>query len=83
MCVRACSRAPTDDERARTAAYAASKAAVHQLTRRLESGLEEIGVEITSGAETCMVRYLSFFLHLRGVTWVTPIRRVYCQRRAD
>ena len=41
--------------------------AVHQLTRRLENGLQEIGVEITSGAETCMVRYLSFFLHLRGV----------------
>ncbi|EJF66504.1 pyridoxal phosphate-dependent transferase [Dichomitus squalens] len=31
--------------------------AVHQLTRKLESGLEEIGVEITSGAETCMVFY--------------------------
>ncbi|KAI0359177.1 hypothetical protein OH77DRAFT_1575929 [Trametes cingulata] len=29
--------------------------AVHALTRRLEDGLREIGVEITSGAETCMV----------------------------
>ena len=29
---------------------------VHALTRRLEKGLEEIGCEITSRAETCMVR---------------------------
>ncbi|KAI0374394.1 hypothetical protein BV20DRAFT_961545 [Pilatotrama ljubarskyi] len=29
--------------------------AVHALTRKLEDGLREIGVEITSGAETCMV----------------------------
>lgn len=29
---------------------------VHALTRRLEDGLREIGVRITSGAETCMVR---------------------------
>lgn len=29
--------------------------AVHDLTRKLESGLQEIGVEITSAAETCMV----------------------------
>ncbi|KAI0690682.1 pyridoxal phosphate-dependent transferase [Cytidiella melzeri] len=28
---------------------------VHELTRRLESGLKELGVKITSGAETCMV----------------------------
>ncbi len=28
---------------------------VHDLTKRLEKGLEEIGVEITSRAETCMV----------------------------
>lgn len=28
---------------------------VHDLTRKLESGLQEIGVEITSAAETCMV----------------------------
>ena len=29
--------------------------AVHDLTRRLEAGLVELGVEITSPAETCMV----------------------------
>ncbi|KAF9821855.1 hypothetical protein IEO21_00285 [Rhodonia placenta] len=28
---------------------------VHALTRRLETGLKDIGVHITSGAETCMV----------------------------
>jgi len=28
---------------------------VHALTKRLEKGLEEIGVKITSRAETCMV----------------------------
>lgn len=28
---------------------------VHALARRLESGLKELGVRITSGAETCMV----------------------------
>jgi threonine aldolase len=28
---------------------------VHALTRRLEKGLEDIGAEITSRAETCMV----------------------------
>ncbi|KAF8649727.1 hypothetical protein AX16_005499 [Volvariella volvacea WC 439] len=32
-------------------------ATVHQLTRRLENGLEDIGVKITSRAETCMVFY--------------------------
>ncbi|KAJ7786076.1 pyridoxal phosphate-dependent transferase [Mycena metata] len=31
--------------------------AVHDLARRLEAGLEEIGVEITSKAETCMIFY--------------------------
>ncbi|KAJ7275266.1 pyridoxal phosphate-dependent transferase [Mycena haematopus] len=30
---------------------------VHTLTRRLEAALEEIGVEITSKAETCMIFY--------------------------
>lgn len=30
---------------------------VHELTKRLETGLEELGVKITSGAETCMVFY--------------------------
>ncbi|KAJ7169664.1 pyridoxal phosphate-dependent transferase [Mycena filopes] len=30
---------------------------VHDLARRLEAGLEEIGVEITSKAETCMIFY--------------------------
>lgn len=30
---------------------------VHTLARKLERGLEEIGVEITSRAETCMVGY--------------------------
>ena len=28
---------------------------VHELTRKLETGLVEIGVDITSAAETCMV----------------------------
>lgn len=28
---------------------------VHELTRKLEAGLRDIGAEITSGAETCMV----------------------------
>ncbi|KAI0307578.1 pyridoxal phosphate-dependent transferase [Multifurca ochricompacta] len=32
-------------------------AAVHQLTRRLERGLLELGVEITGSVETCMVFY--------------------------
>jgi len=32
-------------------------AAVHELARRLESGLLELGVEITGSAETCMVRF--------------------------
>ena len=32
---------------------------VHALTRRLEAGLQEIGVRITSGAETCMVGHIS------------------------
>lgn len=35
---------------------------VHALARKLEAGLEEIGVEITSKAETCMVR--SYFISL-------------------
>jgi threonine aldolase len=30
---------------------------VHALTRKLESGLEEIGAEITIRAETCMVKF--------------------------
>ncbi|KAJ7706420.1 pyridoxal phosphate-dependent transferase [Mycena rosella] len=30
---------------------------VHSLARKLEAGLEEIGVEITSKAETCMIFY--------------------------
>ncbi|KAF7437057.1 Threonine aldolase [Pleurotus ostreatus] len=30
---------------------------VHELTRKLETGLEKIGAEITSRAETCMVFY--------------------------
>jgi len=30
---------------------------VHRLSKRLEAGLEEIGVEITSRAETCMIFY--------------------------
>jgi threonine aldolase len=34
-------------------------AAVHELARRLESGLMELGVEITGSAETCMVRFNS------------------------
>lgn len=33
-------------------------AAVHDLTRKLESGLLELGVEITVSAETCMVRLI-------------------------
>ncbi|KAF8499171.1 pyridoxal phosphate-dependent transferase [Russula emetica] len=32
-------------------------AAVHELARKLESGLSELGVEITGSAETCMVFY--------------------------
>ena len=28
---------------------------VHELTRKLETGLSDIGVDITSSAETCMV----------------------------
>jgi len=30
---------------------------VHELTRKLEAGLRDIGAEITSGAETCMIFY--------------------------
>lgn len=33
---------------------------VHALTRRLEAALEDIGVEITSKAETCMVCLVHF-----------------------
>lgn len=45
---------------AASAAYALSNnfprlAAVHVLTKKLQAGLEEIGVRITSGAETCTV----------------------------
>jgi threonine aldolase len=32
-------------------------AAVHDLARKLERGLLELGVEITVSAETCMVRF--------------------------
>ncbi|KAJ7783539.1 pyridoxal phosphate-dependent transferase [Mycena maculata] len=47
---------------AASAAYALSYnfpllPAVHELSRKLEAGLEEIGVEITSRAETCMIFY--------------------------
>jgi threonine aldolase len=46
---------------AATAAYALTHnfpklAAVHQLARKLEHGLLEIGIDIIKGAETCMVR---------------------------
>jgi threonine aldolase len=46
---------------AATAAYALTHnfpklAAVHQLARKLERGLLEIGIEIIKSAETCMVR---------------------------
>ena len=49
---------------AASAAYALTHnfsklAAVHDLTRKLECGLMELGVEITSSAETCMVRFSS------------------------
>jgi threonine aldolase len=30
---------------------------VHDLTRKLEQGLQDIGVSITSPAETCMVKF--------------------------
>jgi threonine aldolase len=33
-------------------------ASVHALARKLESGLSELGVEITGSAETCMVRLI-------------------------
>lgn len=47
---------------AASAAYALTNnfsklAAVHDLTRKLERGLLELGVEITSSAETCMVGF--------------------------
>ena len=42
--------------------------AVHELARKLESGLEEIGAEITSGAETCMVRCLSLSFFTSGTS---------------
>ena len=29
---------------------------VHALTKRLEQGLKDLGIKITSAAETCMVR---------------------------
>jgi len=46
---------------AASAAYALTHnfpklAAVHELARKLERGLLELGVEITGSAETCMVR---------------------------
>ena len=34
-------------------------ATVHELARTLESGLLELGVEITGSAETCMVQFYS------------------------
>jgi threonine aldolase len=36
---------------------------VHSLARRLEAGLEGLGVRITSGAETCMVSLIFTFMH--------------------
>jgi threonine aldolase len=47
---------------AASAAYALTHnfpklAAVHDLARKLERGLVELDVEITSKAETCMVRF--------------------------
>ena len=35
---------------------------VHALARKLQAGLESIGVEILHGVETCMVKELSFLL---------------------
>lgn len=35
---------------------------VHDLAKKLENGLQHIGVEITSPAETCMVRSFTYFL---------------------
>lgn len=32
---------------------------VHELTRKLERGLRDIGAEITSAAETCMVKIVT------------------------
>ena len=47
---------------AASAAYALTNnfsklATVHDLTRKLERGLLELGVEITGSAETCIVRF--------------------------
>ncbi|KAI0724330.1 pyridoxal phosphate-dependent transferase [Cerioporus squamosus] len=46
--------------------------AVHQLTRKLEASLIEIGVDITSGAETCMVFFDPSTI---GVTYAEIIER--------
>ncbi|TFK90204.1 hypothetical protein K466DRAFT_597121 [Polyporus arcularius HHB13444] len=46
--------------------------AVHELTRKLEAGLVEIGVEITSSAETCMVFFDPSPI---GVTYLEIIER--------
>jgi threonine aldolase len=35
--------------------------AVHALAKKLESGLEKIGAEITSRAETCMASFYSIY----------------------
>lgn len=38
---------------------------VHALARRLEAGLQETGVRITSGAETCMVSSCTFLRYVQ------------------
>jgi threonine aldolase len=55
---------------AASAAYALTHnfpklAAVHDLARKLERGLLELGVEVTGSAETCMVRSLPQQLNSR------------------
>ena len=50
---------------------------VHALTRKLQAGLESIGVEILAGAETCMVKGLSFLLFKSCIANCGPLQVFY------
>ncbi|KAI0691342.1 hypothetical protein BC835DRAFT_1360834 [Cytidiella melzeri] len=50
---------------------------VHELTRCLESGLKELGVKITSGAETCMVFFNPMPLGISYQELVTRVSELF------
>lgn len=51
-------------------------AVVHDIARKLESGLSELGVEITVSAETCMVRFVTPWQQV-GVIAYIPLEVFY------